>query len=52
MYEGKSYMLPWVVAIFVAVLSEYYLGGKWYVILGAISGSLAGVFVHKRQENV
>ena len=49
MYKGKSDILPWFVAALVAVLCERYLPGKFYIVLGAISGSVTAVWLHKEE---
>lgn len=43
MWRGKSDLLPWIVAASVAVTAETWLPGQWYIVLGGLSGSLAGV---------
>jgi 4-azaleucine resistance transporter AzlC len=52
MYEGKHYLLPWVITIIVAIISEHYFSGKWYIIIGAIVGSLCAVYFHKGETDV
>jgi 4-azaleucine resistance transporter AzlC len=42
MWKGKSNLLPWAVAAVVAVAAAHLLPGKWYILLGGISGSLVG----------
>lgn len=43
MYRGKRDWLPWLVAAGTAVLFSRVLPGKWYILLGALAGSLVGV---------
>lgn len=38
-WSGKRDLVPWIVAAIVAVMTEQFLPGKWYIILGAIAGS-------------
>ena len=45
-WKGKSDLLPWVVAAVVAVTAAHFLPGKWYILLGGVSGSVAGVVRH------
>ncbi len=50
MYKGKNDLLPWFIAAFVAVLSEHYIGGKFYIVIGAIAGSLSAVYLVKDEH--
>jgi 4-azaleucine resistance transporter AzlC len=43
LWEGRSSLHPWLTAIVVAVPSAQYLPGRWYILLGGVAGSLAGV---------
>lgn len=47
MYRGKSDILPWCITALVALLCEVYLPGKFYIVLGALAGSLSGVYLQK-----
>jgi 4-azaleucine resistance transporter AzlC len=42
MWKGRSNLLPWTVAAAVAVAAHHWLPGQWYILLGGLSGSLAG----------
>jgi 4-azaleucine resistance transporter AzlC len=42
-WRGKKSVIPWLVAGAVAVAASYLLPGKWYILLGGLAGSLAGV---------
>jgi 4-azaleucine resistance transporter AzlC len=42
MWEGRSGLLPWAVAALVAVTTHHWLPGQWYILLGGLTGSLAG----------
>ena len=46
LWKGKSDLLAWVVAAAVAVAAAHFLPGKWYILLGGVSGSIAGVVRH------
>jgi predicted branched-subunit amino acid permease len=48
-YEGKSSILPWVVAGAMAYLFFILIPGKWYIVLGGLSGSLVYAY-QKSQE--
>jgi len=43
LWEGKSSLLPWVVAGVVAVVSAHYLPGRWYILVGGLAGCLVEV---------
>ena len=42
LWRGRGDLLPWAVAAAVAVASERLLPGAWYILLGALAGSLVG----------
>lgn len=44
MFRGRSDILPWIIAAGAALLTERMIGGHWYVIAGALAGSVTGVF--------
>jgi 4-azaleucine resistance transporter AzlC len=46
LWKGKADLLPWMVAAVVAVAAAHFLPGKWYILLGGASGSIAGVVRH------
>ena len=50
MRRGKLDILPWIVAGVVSVASHYILPGKWYILIGAISG--AGVYAISKKLEV
>ena len=43
MWRGRADGLPWVVAAVVATLASLLLPGSWYIVLGALAGSVAGL---------
>ncbi len=43
MWKGKSNILPWTVAVAVSVAGHHWLPGQWYILLGGLAGSFAGV---------
>jgi predicted branched-subunit amino acid permease len=43
MWKGKSNILPWTVAAAVSVAAHHWLPGQWYILLGGLAGSFAGV---------
>jgi len=44
--RGRSTVLPWALAASVAVAAEWWLPGAWYVLLGALAGSIPGLVRH------
>lgn len=46
MWKGKGDLLPWAAAAAVAVAAAHWLSGEWYIILGALAGSLTGALRH------
>lgn len=47
LWEGRSDLVPWVVAAAVAVVTAQFLPGKWYILVGGLVGSFAGVIQHE-----
>ena len=41
MWRGRSDVIPWAVAAALAVVSEKFLPGKWYIVIGGIGGAVA-----------
>lgn len=39
-YDGKDSLLPWFVAAIFAYLSFLFIPGKWYIVIGGLSGAL------------
>ena len=39
MRRGKSDVIPWIVAALASILAYIFLPGKWYILIGAITGS-------------
>lgn len=52
MFKGKSDLIPWIVTALVAVVFEHYFGGKLYIVVAAIAGSLCAAMLSKEvKEN-
>jgi predicted branched-subunit amino acid permease len=47
-WRGRSDALPWLAAAGVALLAKTALPGTWYILLGALTGSLAGAWRDSR----
>ncbi len=48
LWRGKGDLLPWIVAAAVAIAGAHLLPGKWYILLGAVAGSLVGAWRYDR----
>lgn len=46
LWKGKSDLLPWILAGIIAVVAAYFLPGKWYILLGSVTGSFVGAVRH------
>ena len=46
LWKGKSDLLPWIIAGIVAVVSAHLLPGKWFILLGGLTGSIVGGMRH------
>ncbi len=45
-WKGKADIFPWIVAAVVAVVTAHLFPGKWYILLGALAGSIVGGMRH------
>lgn len=48
-WRGRADLVPWLVAATVALASKALLPGTWYVVVGALAGSLVGAFLALRR---
>jgi predicted branched-subunit amino acid permease len=46
MWRGRSSVLPWLAAALAAVLAQRLLPGTWYILVGALVGTLVAVVQH------
>jgi 4-azaleucine resistance transporter AzlC len=46
LWKGRESLLPWAVAAGVAVATAQWLPGQWYILLGALAGSIVGAVAH------
>ncbi|MAM87692.1 AzlC family ABC transporter permease [Allohahella sp. A8] len=51
-WSGRSDLLPWCVAAVVAVSWQYFIGGHWYVLAGALAGGVVALVVPSEQESL
>jgi len=47
MWKGRADLLPWAVAALSAILAARLIEGSWYILIGGITGSLAGALADK-----
>ena len=45
LWRGYRDILPWTAAACLALLSEHYLPGKWYIVIGGLGGALTAMFI-------
>lgn len=50
LWRGKQDILPWLVAGGCAILAYQLLPGKWYIVIGGVSGALVAAFIPPRKE--
>ena len=48
LWRGKRRAIAWIVAGVVALLFERFVGGFWYIVAGAVAGSITGGLLHER----
>ena len=48
LWQGWRPAYAWIVGAGVAVAADHWLGGWWYVLLGALAGSVTAGFVDDR----
>ncbi len=44
MWRGKRDAIPWLIAAGSAIICAYFIPGNWYIMIGALAGSFAGVW--------
>ena len=47
-WRGRADLLPWLLAGGIAVAAKWWLPGTWYIVLGAVTGSLVGAWRDRR----
>jgi predicted branched-subunit amino acid permease len=45
MWRGRRDLLPWIVAISASILTEHFVPGKWYILVGGVLGAGCAAFV-------
>ena len=48
LWQGRRDILPWLIAAIVAVIVSKAFPGKWYILAGSLSGSIAGALAHDK----
>jgi 4-azaleucine resistance transporter AzlC len=51
MWKGKSDLIPWLVAAVVGIVAAKLLPGSWYIVCGAVAGSLVGALLETRRRH-
>jgi len=51
LWQGKKDIAPWITAALFAVTAEKFLPGKWYILIGGVSGALVSAFQKKEENN-
>jgi len=50
LWRGKNDIVPWLVAAALAIIAEKLLPGKWYILIGGISGALVSALTKDLSE--
>ncbi|SDL09707.1 Predicted branched-chain amino acid permease (azaleucine resistance) [Maridesulfovibrio ferrireducens] len=50
LWQGRQDVLPWMVAITASVLTEHFVPGKWYILVGGVSGAACAAFTAPQRE--
>ena len=50
MWKGSRRAIPWLIGGGVALLVDWLVPGWWYLVSGAVAGSVAGGFIHDQPE--
>ncbi len=49
-WRGKQDLLPWLITALLAIVTEKFIPGKWYILSGGIGGALVTAFMPTRTE--
>ena len=52
LWRGKGDIIPWTVAMGLALLCEHFLPGKWYIVIGGSGGALASALIDYYQTQL
>jgi len=50
LWRGKGDLLPWGAAMVLALISERYLPGKWYIVVGGVGGAFVSALTDSRRK--
>ena len=50
LWKGRQDFAPWLVAAISAIAANHFLSGKWYIVIGGISGALVQTFFQPQTE--
>ncbi|WP_320175055.1 AzlC family ABC transporter permease [Maridesulfovibrio sp.] len=51
LWQGRQDVLPWLVAISASVLTEHFVPGKWYILVGGILGAVCAAFINEAEPS-
>ncbi|THB64722.1 MAG: branched-chain amino acid ABC transporter permease [Desulfovibrio sp.] len=51
LWQGRQDLLPWIVAIAAAVLTERFVDGKWYILVGGMLGAVCAAFLPEPKKD-
>ncbi len=51
MWTGKKNILPWLSAALLAIATEHFLPGKWYILVGGVGGALVQTCLFKEEAH-
>jgi predicted branched-subunit amino acid permease len=51
LFRGKKDMIPFLIAAFSASVAQRFIGGKWYIVIGAVAGSIYAALSMKEEDS-
>lgn len=52
LWRGKGDIAPWTVSIILALVCEKILPGKWYIVIGGISGAVVSAMINSGKKSI
>ncbi len=49
-WRGRQDLLPWFVTALLAIITEKYIPGKWYILAGGVGGALLTAFLQEKKK--
>lgn len=50
LWQGRQDVLPWLAAVIASVLTEHFVPGKWYILVGGVLGATCSAFLPVNEE--